>query len=400
MGQLVAAALAAIAFWPQAGILGQDLYYANSVDLDPAAGATLDPFCGHRTYDTHSGVDVTLRSFREVKIGVPVFSVSEGTITEVQDGMYDFRFGPTVSAFDNHLVVKAPDGRFFVYGHLRHGLTWKRGQSVQPGRQLGWAASSGSSSWPHTHFTELLNGEPRDPFAGPCRAGDSDFAVQPQPFRTGPYVRNLVVSPRPLTGRAQLPWDEAKRTGTFVRGARDVWLRLELGEYAGGADRVQLVRPDGSLAVDDAEPAKTDDGLGTGHGMAAFDVHEHVTFDALGTWRLRYVLDGTVLVDGPLRIVATPSQVANRPPSPVTVAVTARGGVAECAVATTLAVRDPDYDVVRYRYRWTSAGRVVRTITSAALTDQLPLPAGRSARCDVTPGDGRLSARTASAAGG
>jgi hypothetical protein len=50
LGQLVAAAFAALAFWPQAGVLGQDLYYANSVDLDPAAGATLDPFCGHRTY--------------------------------------------------------------------------------------------------------------------------------------------------------------------------------------------------------------------------------------------------------------------------------------------------------------------------------------------------------------
>jgi hypothetical protein len=53
LGHLVAAAAAAIAFWPQGGVLGQDLYFANSVDLDPAAGATLDPWCGTRTYDTH-----------------------------------------------------------------------------------------------------------------------------------------------------------------------------------------------------------------------------------------------------------------------------------------------------------------------------------------------------------
>jgi hypothetical protein len=391
LGQLVAAAFAALAFWPQAGVLGQDLYYANSVDLDPAAGATLDPWCGHRTYDTHSGVDVTMRSFREVKIGVPVFAVTDGTITEVQDGMFDFRFGPTVSTFDNHLIIKAPDGRFFVYGHLRHGLKWKRGQSVHAGQQLAWAASSGNSSWPHTHFTELVDGLPRDPFAGPCRAGGSDFANQPQPFRDAPYVRNLVVSARPFKGQAQLPWDDAVRTGTFVRGTRDVWLRLELGEYAGGAERVQVVRPDGSLAVDDASPSKTVDGIGQGHGQAAFDVHERVQFGVTGTWRLRYLLDGRTLADAPLRVVANAAQVRNRAPNPIAVSTVVTNGIAQCIVATSLVARDPDFDVVRYRYRWRVGSKVLRTLTSAALSDVLPLPASGSARCEVTPSDGKLS---------
>jgi hypothetical protein len=397
LGQLVAAAFAALAFWPQAGVLGQDLYYANSVDLDPAAGATLDPFCGHRTYDTHSGVDVTMRSFREVKIGVPVFSVSDGTITEVQDGMFDFRFGPTVSTFDNHLIVQAPDGRFFVYGHLRNGLKWKRGQSVHAGQQLAWAASSGNSSWPHLHFTELVDGTPRDPFAGPCRSGPSDFASQPQPFRDAPYVRNLVVSPKPFKGQAQLPWDDAVRTGTFVRGTRDVWLRLELGEYAGGAEHVQLVRPDGSLAVDDATPSKTADGIGQGHGQAAFDVHERVQFGATGTWRLRYLLDGKTLADAPLRVVARPAQVRNRPPNPVTVSMVVTNGIAQCIVATSLVARDPDFDVVRYRYRWRAGTKVLRTVTSAALSDVMSMPASGTVRCDVTPSDGTLSGSTVSA---
>jgi hypothetical protein len=43
LGSLVATVFAAFAFWPQAGVLGQDLYFTNSVDLDPAAAATLDP---------------------------------------------------------------------------------------------------------------------------------------------------------------------------------------------------------------------------------------------------------------------------------------------------------------------------------------------------------------------
>ena len=398
MGQLVAAAFAALAFWPQAGVLGQDLYYANSVDLDPAAGATLDPFCGHRTYDTHSGVDVTMRSFREVKIGVPVFSVSDGTITEVQDGMFDFRFGPTVSTFDNHLIVQAPDGRFFVYGHLRHGLKWKRGQSVHagPAARVGGVERQQLVAAPPLHRARRRRAARSVRRAVP-RRGRATSSSQPQPFRDAPYVRNLVVSPRPFKGQAQLPWDDAVRTGTFVRGTRDVWLRLELGEYAGGAERVQLVRPDGSLAVDDATPAKTADGIGQGHGQAAFDVHERVQFGVTGTWRLRYLLDGKTLADAPLRVVARAAQVRNRPPSPVTVSMVVTSGIAQCIVATSLVARDPDYDVVRYRYRWRVGSKVLRTVTSAALSDVLPLPANGTVRCEVTPSDGKLSAPTVSA---
>ena len=196
-------------------------------------------------------------------------------------------------------------------------------------------------------------------------AGASDFVSQPKPFRDAPYVRNLVVTARPFRGQAQLPWDDAVRTGTFVKGTRDVWFRLELGEYAGGVERVQIVRPDGSLAVDEGDPAKTPDGIGQGHGMAAFDVHERVQFDSTGTWRLRYQLDGQTLADAPLRVVVRAAQVRNRPPFAVTASLVTTPGIAQCVVATSLAVRDPDYDVVRYRYRWSAAGEVLRSVTSA-----------------------------------
>jgi len=396
LGLLVATAVAALAFWPQAGVLGQDLYFANSVDLDPAAGATLDPWCGHRTYDTHTGDDVTIRSFREVMIGVPVFSLTEGTINEVQDGEFDFHFGTATSQFDNHLIVDAGDGRQFVYGHLRHGLPWHRGQSVHEGEQIGWTASSGNSSWPHLHLTERIDFVPRDPFAGPCRPGPSDFAEQPQAFRDAPYVRNLVVSPKPFRGEAELPWDGAVRTGTFVRGTRELYFRVELGEYRGGTEHVQLRRPDGSVALDDPSAASTADGVG---GPPAHDLHERVRFDAVGTWRLQYSLGGVLLADAPLRVVAQKSQVRNRPPNPVTAAVTV-STVAQCTVGTSLVARDPDYDIVRYRYRWSVGARVLREVTSAGLTDVLQhglAKPGVTVRCTVTPSDGRASGRPVAA---
>ena len=41
---------------------------------------------------------------------------------------------------------------------------------------------------------------------------------------------------------------------------------------------------------------------------------------------------------------------------------------------------DPDFEIVRYRYRWTSGGRLVRQVTSAALSDALRNDAARRAR--------------------
>jgi hypothetical protein len=378
LGHLVAAAAAAVfAFWPQGGILGRDLTFANSVDLDPAAGSTLDPWCGHRTYDGHTGEDITVRSFREVDLGVPVFSLTDGTIFEVQDGMYDYRFGPTVSTFDNHLIVAAPNGKFFVYGHLRHGLKWKKGRVVHAGEQIGWSASSGNSAWPHLHLTELADGTPHELFLGPCNTAGGDAFANTHPFADAPYLRNLVVSARPFTGKAQLPWDLAKRTGTFVVGTRDVYIRLEFGAYAGGTPTIQVGD------VRDASPALVSEL----NAQSAFDVHERVRFDHPGTTTVRVTLGGTTLVEAPLRVVARAAQVRNRPPLSVAVQVSTSGGLAQCTITSPFAVRDPDFDLVHYRYRWTAAGKVLRTVTSAMLSDLVRVPAGVTPACHVTPSD-------------
>jgi hypothetical protein len=136
-----------------------------------------------------------------------------------------------------------------------------------------------------------------------------------------------------------------------------MWFRLELGEYASGAEGVQVVRPDGSLAVDDASPAKVADGTAA-RGRASRCATAPEPGDRLGG---------------------------------------RTNGTAQCIVATSLVVRDPDYDVVRSRYRWRVGGKTLRTLTSAALSDVLPLPAGGAVRCDVTPSDGKLSAPAVSA---
>jgi len=96
--------------------------------------------------------------------------------------------------------------------------------------------------------------------------------------------------------------------------------------------------------------------------------------------------------------------VRNRAPNPVAVELVPTApsprDVVQCRVRTSLVTEDPDYGIVRYRYRWTIGGKLVRAVRSAALSDVLRKGVARSGqdvRCAVTPSDGRLSAPTATA---
>jgi murein DD-endopeptidase MepM/ murein hydrolase activator NlpD len=387
--------------YPQAGIIGKDLFVTNHVDLDPGPGLR-DFACGTQTYDGHTGQDSIIRSFREMDIGVPVFAALDGEVISTQDGFYDREFGTTLSRFDNHIVIQHGPGRFTIYGHLRRGLTLRRGDKVLAGQQIGWTASSGSSTWPHLHFTAKGNDEVEEPFAGACRPGESGWVTQPV-FPTEPYARDLAVSAKPFRGRGLLPHDKAVRTGTFVRGTRTVYLRLELGAVSPGQQlRVRLYRPDGSTAVADQRPIPFAVWHGYGHGYLAY----RVAFSTVGAWPVTVTVADRQVVDTTLRVVPTTREVRNRrpnafgatliPPEPTV------NDVLQCRVETSLVNEDPDYDIVRYRYRWAVGGRAVRTVTSAAHSDVLRhgiASPGVEVRCSVTPSDGRLSGAPVTAVG-
>jgi murein DD-endopeptidase MepM/ murein hydrolase activator NlpD len=384
-------------FYPQAGTLGQDLFVANFVDLDEGPGVR-DYDCGGQSYDGHTGIDSMIRSFREVQIGVPVFAALDGRVLSVQQGVGgDFNWGPTVSRFDNHVILDHGNDQQTVYGHLAwKSITVKKGQWVAAGTQIGRTASSGNSSWPHLHLTVRQSFAPYEPFAGRCSNGPSGWERQPE-IRTDAWVGDLAVSAKAFSGRADLPWDEAVRTGTFVRGIRDVHVRVEVRNLAAaGPGRLTVVRPDGSVAY--AGPLTV---TGSRSGWGKRRLHLALT---RGRWTLRYELGDSLAAEAAFDVVATRKQVVNRPPNRVGVLldpVAPRAGdVVFCRVATSLVTEDPDFDIVRYRYRWTSGSRMVRTVTSAALSDALRRDATRGAErltCEVTPSDGRLRGPTASA---
>jgi murein DD-endopeptidase MepM/ murein hydrolase activator NlpD len=390
-----------LTFYPQAGILWQDLYPSNFVDLDPGHGVR-DFACGTQMYDGHTGIDTNIRSFREMDIGVPVFAALDGHILAVPDGEFDRNFGPRAPQFDNHVVVEHGTGRFTIYGHLRKGITLKRNDKVVAGQQIGWTASSGNSSWPHLHFTTQVAGEIDEPFAGPCNEGPSGWADQP-PMPTDPYARDVALSEKPFAKKADLPYDRARRTGTFVAGTRTIHARVEFGLLAGGERlRIRILRPDGSSAIDQTPSVA----FAVHNGLGRMSFAYRLGLRPPGQWRLVVDVAGKTVADAPFRVVARQRDVGDRPPNAISAellpaAPTAKD-VVQCRVQTSLVTEDPDYGIVRYRYRWSVDGKLVRSVQSAALSDVLRkglAGSGKSVQCAVTPGDGRLSGGTAVAAG-
>ncbi len=393
---------AEFAFYPQAGILWRDLYPTNFVDLDPGPGLR-DYACGTQTYDGHTGTDSIIRSFREMDIGVPVFAALDGRVISVQDGQFDRNHGPTVSQFDNHVVVEHGTGRFTIYGHLRNGIRFRRNDRVVAGQQIGWTASSGNSSWPHLHFTSQVDSAVHEPFSGECNTAQSGWVAQ-VPYPVAAYARDFLLSAKPLTGKRDLPHDQAVRTGTFVRGTKIFYSRVEVGAAFAPGDqhlRVFIYAPDGRFAGD----AHVTLPLASLHGHGYWWFPHRLELDEVGKWRVLVMLGAATLVDKPFTVVARAAQVRNRAPRRIVAELVPASpsprGVVECRVTTVLAGEDPDFDIVRYRYRWTVGGKLVRAVQSAALSDVLRKGAaasGKSVRCSVTPSDGRLSGPTASTA--
>lgn len=381
-------------FYPQAGIPWQDLYFANFVDLDPGPG-TLDWSCGHQTYDGHTGEDSIIRSFQEQRIGVPIFAALDGIVSEVSDRLPDEHVARTMTPVDNHVIVSSRGlGVHTVYGHLRRDVLVRNGQRVVAGQQIGWTASSGRSTWPHLHFTMKFDFQIVETFAGPCRPGKSYWRAQAA-LPAEPYVRDFTFSRKPFGGRRNPPWDEAVRTGTFSRGARVVYFRAELAFFDGSPMRVTFLRPDSSIALDAVRPTRLQ-----GHRATFATWHERLDLDQIGTWRLQLESTGRTLVDAPFTVGVR----RNRPPNPVGVRIEpaepTEADVIQCFVATSPVTEDPDYAIVRYRYRWRVNGKRVRAVTSVGLSDVLRhrlAKHGQQVSCTVTPSDGRRLGPRASA---
>jgi hypothetical protein len=328
-------------------------------------------------------------------IGVPIFAALDGTVVDAHDGEFD-RHTTSGPQKANFVILDHGDTHYSLYWHMKtNSVAVTKGQVVRAGTQLGQTGSSGSSTAPHLHFESRYNGKPYEPYAGPCRAGTSNW-VQQQPIRRGVYVSDLILSNNPFVGAAAFPpYDEATRTGTFLQGQRTVHFRLTVrGLPAASNYRIRFRTPGGATALDSS--ANFANG-------AFFRTSFHGFFYTLnlaeaGRWHLLFDINGQTVAEAPFDVVSSAAGIVNRAPNPVTLnfepAVPAQNDVIFCRVQTSPVAEDPDYDIVRYRYQWLVNGSVIRDVTSAALSDAIPHNSARDGEvvtCTVTPSDGKAS---------
>ena len=382
-------------FYPLAGQLYRDLFTNNFVDLMPGAGL-LDWDCTDVTYDGHDATDVELRTFGEQLVGVPVFAALDGLVVATHDGEDDMHTSCAGTA--NSVIVDHGGGRVCYYWHLRNGsVQVVPGQLVSAGQQLGLAASSGCSTWPHLHFATYDGGVLTEPYTGACHPGPSQWTEQ-APIERETYLNDLNLTNVNIANYPGLPFDMPRR-GTFVQGVRAVRFWIQLRNLpASSTWRVSYVRPDGSVAFNS--------GMGN-FGAPAYRSSwwwwaYSVNLNALGTWHLRMNVNGALVGEVPFDVVATAAEIVNRPPAPVSASLwpahPRASDVLQCRLDTDLLLDDPDFDIVRYHYVWSVDGTIVRDVVSAAHSDVLArgtAPAGSFVTCEVTPSDGTASAPSA-----
>lgn len=394
-------------FYPQAGIQGLDLFISNYVDLNGAAyditAPGLDYECTTYSYQGHSGHDSIIEGFREQAIGVPVFAALDGTVTVAEDGEFDEQTTNLAGREANYVTLSHPDGYYTQYIHLKRGsVAVSVGQAVTAGTQIGLMGSSGNSSWPHLHFSSYLNRTVFEPSAGTCRPGASFWTSQPA-LRRDTSVPSFTYGTAAFSGTAGYPYDQVTRRGSYLLNTSTIYFRHGVRNLpAQSSYRISIRRPDGSTAQDTS-----------GNYSNTFRKHtwywfsRNVTLNTTGTWTLDLYINGQLEATAPFAV--TSGTITNSPPlSAGTVTIVPASptpaDVPMCRVTPeTVYRRDPDYDLVQYRYRWFVRRTLVRDVVSAGLADAIPsglINARDEIRCEVTPSDGVLNGPAAAAAAG
>jgi hypothetical protein len=392
------------AFYPMSGILGKDVFLFSAVDLDGTTGIR-DFDCSQYTYDGHRGIDVRLHSFRQQDIGMPVFAALDGVVVLAHDGEPDRRLDGGGSSGGNLVVVRHGGTHYTHYYHLRNGsVAVAPGQTVSAGTQLGLAASSGTSTWPHLHFQSEHDGGFYEPHAGPCREGPSYWTEQ-VPLQRAFELAEFGFSPEAYEQSATVEGvaeDREPRTGTYAQGST-IHFRFAMRNVPVQTSyEMRLRRPDGTVAATRGGSYDNAALIRSLFSWGSFDPEPPV----LGDWSVEIAFNGSTMVVAPFLVVATTSEIRNRPPRAIAASIRparlTSDDVPLCEVQTSLLFEDPDYDVMQYRYQWTVEDRIVREVTSAGLMDALPRNVARPGDrvvCRVTPSDGVLEGPSTSAQG-
>ncbi|MGH6884286.1 M23 family metallopeptidase [Hypericibacter sp.] len=231
-------------------------------DHDPGPGAK-DFMCGDLVNDKHTGIDIRIPSYVDMRRGVKVLAAAPGVVWRIRDGIEDInvrKVGAEVVdeyGLGNVVVIDHGNGWRSFYGHMLKGsLTVKEGDHVVAGQQVGLIGLSGLTEFPHVHFMIMHNKTPIDPFTGtamtdPLTCGDTAHALwNPETLTamaytpTGPLIAGF---------STEQPDSEAASNGTYDQAQYPktastlfFWANY-FGMEAGDRQVLRIMGPDGKV---------------------------------------------------------------------------------------------------------------------------------------------------------
>lgn len=245
--------------WPMYGLPQSEHVMHNYVDL-AGEGDLLDYMGGVHTYDGHSGTDLSIRSFREMDFGVPVYAAADGVVSLSRNEFDDrnTEWAPDLGPMWNGVAIFHNDSVATRYLHFRkNSVVVEEDEQVKAGDFLGYVGSSGFSTNPHLHFDVLIvNGDDvsvRDPWEGSAQPDESLWNDQL------PYLGNETLSVyetgiatrASMGGQIQFIWhdfvEKLSEPVTFGQNEPEVVFWINAQTMPGDQYRVEMVRPNGTI---------------------------------------------------------------------------------------------------------------------------------------------------------
>jgi Peptidase family M23 len=383
-------------FPPYGSNLFGDIAIAQYVDLDPTSPGILSWDCGQITYDGHTGSDNLIKGFSEMAIGIPVVAALDGMVEATDDGHFDMNTGCDNNPPANYVILDNGGGKETYYWHLKNGsVAVSAGQVVHAGQQIGLIGSSGCSDAPHLHFETHINGNVYEPYAGPCRAGPSGWQIQPAP-PTQARLFEFGVTATNLANVQQFPYRYPTDPQIAMSTQNVYYWAMFHYMPPNSTWRFTFVRPDSTIEY------QSQDVPFNYSTVLAFSIF-YFTWNIPGmqsipgTWHVLLDINDIQVIDAPVEVVQTITQGFNRAPLPITLAfdpvTPAPGAPVFCRVTSSLVLRDPDWDLVRYHYVWKRNGVTIRDVVSAGMADAIPggaTAAGDIVEVAATPNDGQV----------
>ncbi len=231
-------------------------------DHDPGPGAK-DFMCGDLVNDKHTGIDIRIPSYVDMRRGVKVLAAAPGVVWRIRDGIEDINVrevGAEVVdeyGLGNVVVIDHGNGWRSFYGHMMKGsLTVKEGDHVVAGQQVGLIGLSGLTEFPHVHFMIMHNKTAIDPFTGtaitdPLTCGDTSHALwNPQTLTamaytpTGPLIAGFSTNKPDAESASNGTYEQAQ----FPKTAPTLFFWANyFGMEAGDRQVLRITGPDGKV---------------------------------------------------------------------------------------------------------------------------------------------------------